>query len=128
MNFPHQEIEAKAFLDANAAQIDSVMSDLKDLSKAYLAKFGGRVFDRVNLATLEQALEIDVILFGIELRRLADARKEGFGAESVYWDVVDGIYSLIDALGAQFRYTTQALRKARVERAIEYVRLIRQAV
>ena len=128
MNFPHQEIEAKAFLDANAAQIDSVMSDLKDLSKAYLAKFGASVFDRVNLATLEQALEIDVILFGIELRRLADARKEGFGAENVYWDVVDGIYSLIDALGAQFRYTTQALRKARVERAIDYVRLIRQAV
>lgn len=128
MNYPHQEIEAKAFLDANAVQVGSVLSDLKVLSQAYLVKFGTLVFEQEHLNELEQALDRDVIQFGIELRRLAAIRKGGFGAEGVYWDIVDGIYSMLDALGAQWRYMTLAGRENRVKHAIEHARQVRLAI
>ncbi len=127
MNYPNQVVEAQLFERAHSVLIAQVMSDLEKASKSFMDGVGKRVFSEMTHSRLIGVLEKDLVAFGIALRSVAAERRE-VGAEGLYWDVVDGIYSLIDALGAQWRYITQEVRYARLQHAIEHVKALEAAL
>ncbi|HGM8087211.1 TPA: hypothetical protein ACKP9S_003582 [Pseudomonas aeruginosa] len=116
-----QRHRAAVFVAANQERVATVTGAAANMANVFLGRLASKVLLRntlTNLQSLAQPATIEA--FALHLRQHASEFGRA-GVTSSYWELIDGIFSLADATGAQWPYMTEEVRAVRLKHAAEHL-------
>lgn len=116
-----QRHQAAVFVAANQDRVSTVTSAAANMANVFLGRLASKVLLSnvlTHLQSLAQPATIEA--FALHLRQHASEFGQA-GVTSSYWELIDGIFSLADATGAQWPYMTEEVRAVRLKHAAEHL-------
>lgn len=116
-----QSFEANLFVQKNKDAVEKTAQELKSCAMSYLKSVDHSLVPKNVFDHLVSLLEADDLSRFYSLFRGYPCEFIRNKCSTVYWLLVDGISSFLDAIEATWPYMTQDSRKNRLSHADEYV-------